>query len=150
MSDARRPRGRRRGRRSAAASGEAASETSGPRVPAGEAPTAGRRRRSAPAVTDDLGRELVPRPSKVRYVLLFFAGVFVGRVATQTFTPDLLSLFNLVTFAALAFGVAWTWRNWARNAMIRRHLEAQRRAAGRRQRPRPADGPDTKRAAEPE
>jgi len=146
MSDARRPRRRRGGRPADAASpagdaGTPADSTDfAEGAPASAADTDGGRR---PLVSvrrvDRAERErrqqarqrrepdLVPRPSKMRYVLLFFAGSFVGMLAQARFSEEFLSMFSLITYAAMALGIAWMWRSWARHAMEQRHLQAQRR-----------------------
>jgi len=142
MSDARRPRRRRGGRPAdatptagdASASAESlddgqASEEAGegrrPLVSVRRVDRAERERRQQERLSR--GPDLVPRPSKMRYVLLFFAGAFVGMLAQARFSEDFLSMFSLITYAAMALGIAWMWRSWARRAMEQRHLQAQRR-----------------------
>lgn len=73
--------------------------------------------------------DLVPRPSKMRYVALFFAGILVGRIASENFAPGSLGALDLFMYVGLALAVAWAWRSWARRAMVERHLAAERRRA---------------------
>jgi|GEM_PF-5325572 len=71
--------------------------------------------------------DLVPRPSKMRYVAIFFAGLLVGRIASSNFAPGALDAVDLFMVIGLAFSLAWAWRSWAKRAMIQRHLAAERR-----------------------
>lgn len=87
---------------------------------------AARTPRPAPA-RPRASEDLVPRPSKMRYVALFLAGLFIGRLASEQFAPGPLGAMDLIMYVGLAFSVAWAWRSWARRAMIQRHLAAQRR-----------------------
>lgn len=84
-------------------------------------------------------QDLVPRPSKMRYVFLFLAGLFVGRLASEQFAAGPLGAIDLFMYAGLALSVAWAWRSWARRAMIQRHLQAQRRQADAARTPPDAD-----------
>ena len=68
------------------------------------------------------------RRSKLPYIFMLFAGMLIGRIASEQFASGLLSAIDLVMYVALAFSVAWAWRTWARRAMERRALQAQRRA----------------------
>ena len=82
--------------------------------------------------------DLVPRPSKMRYLAMLFAGIFIGRIASENFAPGALDLLDLAMYAGLALSLAWAWRSWARQAMVQRHLAAERsraRAAAPSQRP---------------
>ncbi|MCK9495579.1 MAG: hypothetical protein M0R75_08795 [Dehalococcoidia bacterium] len=80
--------------------------------------------RSAEPATDP---DLVPRPSKMRYIAIFFAGILVGRVASANFAPGPLGALDLFMYIGLALSLAWAWRTWARRAMVQRHLDAERR-----------------------
>ncbi len=79
------------------------------------------------ALNDERDEDLVPRPSKMRYIALLFAGMFIGRIASTNFAPGALDLLDLAMYAGLALSLAWAWRTWARQAMIQRHLAAERR-----------------------
>ena len=70
---------------------------------------------------------LATRPSKMRYVAIFFAGLLVGRIASANFAPGALDAIDLFMMIGLAFSIAWAWRSWAKRAMIQRHLAAERR-----------------------
>lgn len=70
-----------------------------------------------------------PGPSKMRYLAIFFAGILVGRIASQNFAAGPLGMLDLFMYVALALSIAWAWRSWARRAMIQRHLDAERRRA---------------------
>lgn len=112
-----------------------------PEEPAPERPP---ERPSTPA--DDRDEDLVPRPSKMRYLALFLAGMFIGRLASENFAPGTLDALDLLMYIGLALSIAWAWRSWARQAMIRRHLDTQRRqerAARASSGAGTADGPGT-------
>ena len=79
------------------------------------------------APRDRRDEDLVPRPSKMRYVAMLFAGILIGRVASSSFTAGALDAIDLFMVIGLAFSIAWAWRSWAKRAMIQRHLDAERR-----------------------
>ncbi|MDA0300898.1 MAG: hypothetical protein DWG80_02110 [Chloroflexi bacterium] len=153
MSDARRPRRRRHANRPSGASDGVTDGSEQRGTPAGGDADAGENDESRPFVRmrrvdrkqrrQRQGPDLVPRPPKMRYVLVFFAGIFAGRVAEVNFAPEFLSALSLITYGALALGIAWMWRSWARRAMEQRHLQAQRRQQSGQQRgpnsPPPSD-----------
>jgi len=76
---------------------------------------------------DPRDENLVPRPSKMRYVAMLFAGILIGRIASSSFTAGALDAIDLFMVIGLAFSIAWAWRSWAKRAMIQRHLDAERR-----------------------
>lgn len=82
---------------------------------------------AAPDAQEARDEDLVPRPSKMRYLAMLFAGIFIGRIATENFSDGALSALDLVMYGGLALSIAWAWRSWARQAMIQRHLAAERR-----------------------
>ncbi len=87
--------------------------------------------------------DAVPGPSRMRYVAIFLAGLFVGRIASENFADGSLGALDLFMYIGLALSIAWAWRSWARRAMAQRHLAAERRrqAAERRSsRPGPKRG----------
>ncbi len=63
----------------------------------------------------------------MRYLAMLFAGILIGRIATENFSDGALSALDLVMYIGLALSIAWAWRSWARQAMIQRHLAAERR-----------------------
>lgn len=66
----------------------------------------------------------------MRYLAMLFAGIFIGRLATENFSAGALNALDLVMYGGLALSIAWAWRSWARQAMVQRHLAAQRRRQG--------------------
>ena len=78
--------------------------------------------------------EALPGPSKMRYVAIFLAGLFIGRIASENFAPGSLGALDLFMYLGLALSIAWAWRSWARRAMIQRHLSAERRKQATAQR----------------
>ena len=81
----------------------------------------------APDTPEATDEDAVPGPSKMVYVALFLAGLFVGRIASENFAPGSLGALDLFMYLGLALSIAWAWRSWARRAMIQRHLSAERR-----------------------
>lgn len=81
----------------------------------------------APDEQEARDEDLVPRPSKMRYLALLFAGIFIGRIASTNFSSGALDLLDLVMYVGLALSLAWAWRSWARQAMVQRRLAAERR-----------------------
>ena len=80
-----------------------------------------------PAVVEPRDADLVPRPSKMRYLAMIFAGMLIGRIASANFGAGALNALDLVMYIGLALSLAWAWRSWARRAMVQRHLDAERR-----------------------
>jgi hypothetical protein len=65
----------------------------------------------------------------MRYLAMLFAGIFIGRIASENFGAGALDALDLVMYGGLALSLAWAWRSWARQAMVQRHLAAERRRA---------------------
>ncbi len=75
----------------------------------------------------------VKRPSRVRYVFLFVLGVFVGRLASNNFSPGALDALDLLMYIGLAFSLVWAWRSWARDTFEQRRREALERQRRRQE-----------------
>jgi hypothetical protein len=73
---------------------------------------------------------------------MLFAGILIGRIASEQFSSGPLNALDLVMYVGLAFSIAWAWRSWARGAMEQRTLAARRRAARRTGETPSNDGPD--------
>lgn len=72
-----------------------------------------------------------------RVLLLFFGGILLGRIVSEQASGGLVGAMDLVTYLALAFGIAWSWRAWARRALEARRREERRRRGSRPRKPRP-------------
>jgi hypothetical protein len=69
-----------------------------------------------------------PRPPALRrYAFMFFTGILIGRVASESFPTGLVETVDLLMVTGLALTAALSWRAWARNAMESRRREQLRR-----------------------
>ncbi len=70
-----------------------------------------------------------PAPIR-RYGFLFFSGLLIGRVASESFPTGVVETIDLMMVAGLALTAALSWRAWARRAAeARRREQLQRRRA---------------------
>lgn len=63
-----------------------------------------------------------PAPIR-RFAFLFFSGLLIGRVASESFPTGVVDTIDLVMVAGLALTAALTWRAWARRAVEARRRE---------------------------
>ncbi|MDP2328963.1 MAG: hypothetical protein Q8M79_12870, partial [Dehalococcoidia bacterium] len=62
-----------------------------------------------------------------RYAFMFFTGILIGRVASESFPTGLVETVDLLMVTGLALTAALSWRSWARGAMESRRREQFRR-----------------------
>jgi len=58
---------------------------------------------------------------------MFFTGILIGRVASESFPAGLVETVDLFMVTGLALTAALSWRAWARGAMESRRREQLRR-----------------------
>lgn len=58
---------------------------------------------------------------------MFFTGILIGRVASQSFPAGLVETVDLFMVTGLALTAALSWRAWARGAIESRRREQLRR-----------------------
>ncbi|GMU39569.1 MAG: hypothetical protein AMXMBFR23_04350 [Chloroflexota bacterium] len=63
-----------------------------------------------------------PAPVR-RYLFLFFSGLLIGRVASESFPTGVVDTIDLMMVAGLALTAALSWRAWARRAVEARRRE---------------------------
>ena len=73
------------------------------------------------------------RPSRMRYLMLFVLGAFLGRLASTNLGPNALDTFDLLMVAGLALSIVWAWRSWARETFEQRRRDALKRQQRREQ-----------------
>ncbi|MDA0271617.1 MAG: hypothetical protein O2919_11400 [Chloroflexi bacterium] len=83
------------------------------------------------------------RPSRLRYVFLFLAGLLIGRVAPQSFSAGALDTLDLAMVIGFALVAALSWRAWARRATEDRRREQLERRRAQAEADRTAAAGDT-------